>query len=124
MREAQQTPSRKKYGDKTDKVVSANFDNLLKTMYAPNHDVKYPYVSPMYADLTGFPPLKLVADKEETLADDSILFAEKAKEAGVDVQLQMWEGTFHAFATAGKGTLETAQVMEETIAFMREHFKR
>jgi acetyl esterase/lipase len=117
-------PSHKKYGGKTDKVVDANFENLLKTTYAPNYDAKYPYVSPMYADLTGFPPLKLVADKEETLADDSELFAEKAKAAGVNVQLQMWEGTFHAFATTGKGTPESAQVLEETIAFMREHFSK
>ena len=33
----------------------------------------------------------------ETLRDDSIRFGEKAKAAGVDVQLQVWKGMFHCF---------------------------
>jgi acetyl esterase/lipase len=116
-------PSHVKNGA-TDKMVPAGTDGKLKEMYFPDTDAKHPYISPLYGNLKGFPPVKLVAEKSETLADDSVYFAEKAKAAGVDVRLQMWEGTFHAFPTTGKGTPEGAQVLAETVAFIREHFKR
>jgi acetyl esterase/lipase len=109
-------------GGATDRMVSAGMDEKFKEIYFPDTNANHPYISPMYGNLKGFPPIKLVADKGETFSDDSIYFAEKAKVAGVDVRLQMWEGTFHAFPPTGKGTPEGAQVLVETIEFMREHF--
>jgi acetyl esterase/lipase len=40
-----------------------------------------PYVSPMFADLAGLPPIYLQVGGDEGLLDDSVMFAERARES-------------------------------------------
>jgi acetyl esterase/lipase len=108
----------------TDMVVGIGANEAIKSMYCPNQDVRNPYISPVFGNFKNFPPLKIVADRKESLADDASNLEKIAKEAGGDVQLQLWDDTFHAFATTGKGTPESAQVLEETVEFIRKHFVR
>lgn len=51
----------------------------------------------MDTDITGLPPLLFQASKAEILRDDSILGHEKAQQARVETQLQLWEGQQHVF---------------------------
>ncbi|OAL37351.1 hypothetical protein AYO20_03200 [Fonsecaea nubica] len=54
-----------------------------------------PLANPFYADLSGYPPLYLVAGGHETLLSDTEDLAEKAKKAGVDVEKEVAEGMQH-----------------------------
>lgn len=54
-----------------------------------------PDASPLYADLTGFPPLLLQVGSREALLDDTLRLADKAKGAGVDVTAEVWPGMIH-----------------------------
>jgi acetyl esterase/lipase len=65
--------------------------------YLDGADPKDPKVSPLYADLSGLPPILIQVSKSEMLYDDSIRFADKAREAGVKVTLQEWDDTLHVF---------------------------
>lgn len=56
-----------------------------------------PLVSPLYADLKRFPPMFLQAGADETLVDENRMFAERAKEAGVDVRLDVFPEMLHSF---------------------------
>ncbi len=56
-----------------------------------------PYASPYHADPTGLPPLLLLAGGKEILLDDSVRFAAKAEEAGVDVTLHIEPGMYHVW---------------------------
>lgn len=56
-----------------------------------------PLASPLLGDLTGLPPLFIMVGGREILHSDSINFAEKAKQAGVDVTLDVDETMFHAY---------------------------
>jgi monoterpene epsilon-lactone hydrolase len=56
-----------------------------------------PLASPIYADLTGLPPLFIQAGDSEVLLDDSRRVAEKAKKAGVEVTIQIWRGVPHCW---------------------------
>ncbi len=65
------------------------------SLYYGNTDPTHPLVSPLYADLEGFPPVLLQAGEIEGYLDDSVRFAKKAHEAGVDVRLQIWRNMPH-----------------------------
>jgi acetyl esterase/lipase len=70
-------------------------------MYAGNHDLKTPLISPLFADLQNLPPLLIHVGTEETLLDDSTRLAAWAGEAGADVDLHIWPGMFHMFQLVG-----------------------
>lgn len=65
--------------------------------YLGEHDAADPRVSPLHGDLSDLPPLLLQVGDRETVLDDSRLFAQKAKAAGVAVELQVYDGMIHVF---------------------------
>ena len=76
-----------------------NSDILRATasMYATDHDAHDPLISPLYADLTGLPPLLIQAGSAEMLLDDSRRFATRAQAAGVDVTLEVYAHMVHVW---------------------------
>ena len=91
----------------------------LRKLYVPDENLwAHPYVSPILADYSGMPPMFLVWDEDETLAPDSEKLVDKLEVSGVSVQYKSYPGCFHAFATAGKGTPESAEVLADTIDFI------
>jgi acetyl esterase/lipase len=59
-----------------------------------------PDVSPLFADFRGFPALFMQAGTAELLRDDAVRAADRAHEAGVDVELELWPGAPHGFQIA------------------------
>lgn len=66
-------------------------------LYAGDADVNDPLISPLAGDPAGLPPALLHAGTREVLLGDSARFSEKARLAGVDVTLQVYDGMFHLF---------------------------
>lgn len=60
-------------------------------------DARDPLVSPLYADLSGFPPMLIHVSGDEAFLDDSVRFAERARAAGDDVTLRVFPGLWHVF---------------------------
>lgn len=89
--------------------------------YAGNNDPGLPYISPLYGELHGLPPLIIYVGSDEILRDDSIRFSEKAKQAGVDVTLKIGEGMFHCFPVCAPLFPEATQAIEEICEFIRMH---
>jgi monoterpene epsilon-lactone hydrolase len=56
-----------------------------------------PYVSPMSGDLRGLCPLFLQAGSTEVLRADSTEFVDRARAAGVDAEVEIWEGQPHVW---------------------------
>ncbi|UCG40999.1 MAG: alpha/beta hydrolase [Acidimicrobiia bacterium] len=65
--------------------------------YHPDHPAEHPWVSPLYADLAGLPPLLLQVGDEEILLDDSTRLASNAEALGLDVSLRVWPAMFHVW---------------------------
>jgi acetyl esterase/lipase len=82
---------------KLDKILSPEGLSRSAKFYAGEHDLRTPLISPLYADLTGLPPLLIQVGTDEILLDDAIRVAQKAKDRGVDVTLEVWEEMFHVF---------------------------
>ncbi len=70
---------------------------LAKNYLGEGGDPRDPLASPLYADVAGLPPLLIQVGDRETVLADSTMFAEKARAAGVDVELQVWDGMIHVF---------------------------
>ena len=65
--------------------------------YLAGADPRTPLASPLYADLRGLPPLLIQVGTAEVLYDDSSRLAERARAAGVDVTLEVWESMIHGW---------------------------
>lgn len=59
----------------------------------------HPYVSPLFGDFTGLPPLLIQAGEAEVLRDEITLLAHKASLAGVEVSHEIFEDCVHVFQT-------------------------
>lgn len=94
----------------------------LVAAYLNGHDPLDPAASPLYADLSGLPPVRILVGEDEVLLDDSIRFAERAIAAGGDARLDVWEGMAHGFLS-GFGMLEAStQALEVIGSFLDERF--
>ncbi len=83
-------------------------------------DPRDPHVSPLYADLSGFPPLLIQVSGDEAMLDDSVRFAERARAADNDVTLHVFPGLWHVFQMTA-GLPEARQAVGEIGDFARHH---
>jgi epsilon-lactone hydrolase len=85
-------------------------------------DARAPLVSPLFGRLEGLPPLLIQVGDREIVLSDSTLFAEKARAAGVDVTLEIWEGMIHVFQQFPADLVEARQALLSVGEFLRAHF--
>jgi epsilon-lactone hydrolase len=86
--------------------------------YLGDTDPRNPLASPLYADLTGLPPLLIHVGADEILRDDSTRLAERARAAGVRVELKVWSVVPHAWQLAPHKIPEARQSLRESAAFL------
>jgi epsilon-lactone hydrolase len=95
----------------------------LVDAYLAGHAPDDPVASPLFADLSGLPPVRFHVGDAEVLLDDSLRWAEKAAAAGVDVHVDIWDGMPHGF-TGNVGQMESADgALAQIGAFLVERFK-
>ncbi len=118
------SPPSRTWKRKQDPILPIAALQRVDEMYAGNWDASDPELSPLYADCTGFPPMFLLASDNEVLMDDSILFARRAKAAGVNLRCEIWPKLPHAFPLFGALFPEVRLAREEMLGFMREHIAK
>jgi epsilon-lactone hydrolase len=89
--------------------------------YLGKHDPRDPLASPIHGDLRGLPPMLLQCGGRETLVDDSVVFAEKARAAGVHVETQIFDGMIHVFQMFAAELPEAARAIATAGDFLRRH---
>jgi epsilon-lactone hydrolase len=74
-------------------------DNLQSRVsdYTSGRDAALDLISPIFADLSGLPPLIIQAGSHEVLLDDAVRLARQAAVADVDVTLDITPGVPHVF---------------------------
>ena len=93
--------------------VREQAEGLIRA-YLNGHDPRDPIASPLYASLSGLPPIRVHVGDDEVLLADSQQFVERAVAAGVDARLDVWEGMPHGFV-GGVGQMEAAAGALEAI---------
>ena len=82
---------------------------------------KDPRVSPLYADLKGFPPTLIQVGSAETLLADATRFAAMAGAADVAVTLEIWPHMIHAWPLWNAQLEPGRRALASAGAFMRRH---
>jgi monoterpene epsilon-lactone hydrolase len=77
-------------------VKRAGVDEMARA-YLGAADRRTPLASPLFADLRGLPPLLIHVGRDEVLLDDAVQLAERARAAGVDVTLDIYERMIHVW---------------------------
>lgn len=105
-----------------DFTVSPNgLESLGKMYFEQESQYTDPIGTPYYADYHGFAPTYLVWDESESLAVDAEFLRDKLVAAGVEVIAESYPDCFHAFATTGRDTPESAEVLAKTVKFINDH---
>jgi len=105
-----------------DPFISPIACEFFSQLYARDRDLRNPLISPLYADLQGFPPLFIQVGTAEILLDDSIRLAKRAKAIGIEVELDVWEDMIHDFAMFAAVVPESQEGIINIGKFLLKHF--
>jgi len=92
--------------------------------YLAGADPRTPLASPLYADLQGLPPLLIHVGEDEVLLDDSTRLAERARAAGVEVELRIWPEVPHVWQMFQRFIPEGRASLAEASGFLLAHTAR
>jgi acetyl esterase/lipase len=86
-----------RYNAEADPMFSPAAIDLLPDVYCPNQDRRNPLLSPLFGNWNGLPPLLFHAGSTEMLLDDSVRAHDRAVQAGVEAEIEVWVGLPHVF---------------------------
>jgi acetyl esterase/lipase len=94
-------------------------EGLVATVLGPGDDPKHPYCSPLFGRFAGLPPLYVQVGGDEALLDDSRGLASRARDAGVEVRLDVFPEMLHTFQMAAGRAPEANDAIAHLAAWVR-----
>ena len=85
------------YNLDADPMFSEASFRLLPPIVCPGLDRADPLLSPLFGDWAGLPPLLFHAGSTEVLLDDSVRAQDRARQAGVAAEIEVWWQMVHVF---------------------------
>jgi len=104
--------------------VLVGYQGLLSEsakLYAGDHDLTEPLLSPIYGDFEGFPPTLLVTGTRDLFLSDTVRTHRKLRRAGVTAELHVFEGMSHAGYLVVPDSPEAQEAWGELGRFLAEH---
>jgi acetyl esterase/lipase len=92
-------------------------------LYTGPGDPLDPLISPIEADLAGLPPLLIQVGGAEVMLDDSTVFADRARAAGVAADCEVWDGLWHVFQNHAPRVPEAGRALDALGAFIARHLR-
>lgn len=102
-------------------VSRDGFCDAATKVYAHGHDLADPLLSPVYGDMKGFPPAILTTGTRDLLLSNTVRVHRKLREAGVDAELEVYEGQSHAQFGRDDRLPETREAYGEIVNFFEKH---
>jgi epsilon-lactone hydrolase len=109
--------------EKVDNVLVSRdgFCDAAAVVYAHGHDLNDPLLSPVYGDMHGFPPAILTTGTRDLLLSNTVRVHRKLREAGVEAQLEVFDGMSHAQYQMDDRIPETKEAFGEITEFFDKH---
>ena len=104
-----------------DPLIDKEMLEGMASAYLGDRSRTTPLASPFYADLQGLPPLLLQVGTAEVLLDDSLRLADRAKQAGLDVTLEVWDDMPHVWQAFVSFLPEAREALEHCGEFVQKH---
>lgn len=105
-------------------VSTEGFCDAAAAFYANGHDLKDPLISPVYGDMSGFPPTILTSGTRDLLLSNTVRVHRKLRNLGIDSFLQVYEGQSHAQYGRDDRIPEVREAFSEIGTFMNAHLKK
>jgi acetyl esterase/lipase len=93
----------------------------LAGRFMAGHRASDPLVSPLLGDLSGLPPILVLASDSEILRDDGRRYVNKAVEAGTDASLMLWDNVPHVWPVFYPDLPEAGEALEQVGIFFKRH---
>lgn len=106
-----------------DAMLSREALTKFKTLYLQDTDPGTAYASPLYADLSGLPPVHITVGSTEVLLSDAENLVTRINSYGGTAELSVWPKLPHVFPILGDLIPESKQAIEDMAAFIRMHVK-
>jgi monoterpene epsilon-lactone hydrolase len=103
---------------KADPLLSREALHARVADYTAGQDAALPLISPLFADLSGLPPLIIQAGTHEVLLDDALRLAQRAATADVAVTLDVTPGVPHVFQAYHQILDEAAAALDRAGQFL------
>jgi len=104
-----------------DAMLTANALTTMAKHYLGDWDRKAPLASPLFADLSGLPPILIHVGSTEILLSDSERFTERLNAAGSSVRLDIWPKMPHVFQVFAARVPEGKQAIAQLGEFLRQN---
>lgn len=102
----------------SDPMLTPEYIEAVRTAYAGGRDYASPDLSPLFADLTGFPPTLIQAGDHEILYSDAEMLCHALERAGVPCRFEVSVGMWHVFQMFP--LRKAAAAMESVARFLLE----
>jgi len=89
-------------------------------LYADGADLSHPYLSPLFGDLSAFPPTFIQSGTRDLFLSNAVRMHRALRRAGAIAELHVFEGMPHGGFMGG--TPEDQELTDEVNRFVREHF--
>src|SRR5712691_7438375 len=106
-----------------DPLLSPQALQARVTDYTAGQDAGLGLISPIFADLSGLPPLIIQAGTHEVLLDDAIRLARQAATADMEVSLDVTPGVPHVFQAYHAILDEAAVALDKGGQLLSAHFR-
>jgi epsilon-lactone hydrolase len=93
-------------------------------LYAAGRDLKEPLISPIYGDLSGFPPTVLITGTRDLLLSATVRTHRKLRAAGVTAELHVYEGMSHADYLGSFPAPESLESLAEIASFFHRQMRQ
>jgi acetyl esterase/lipase len=104
-----------------DPLLSRELLEARVTDYVAGHDAALGLISPIFADLSGLPPLLIQAGTHEVLLDDAVRLAQQAAAADVEVTLDITPRVPHVFQAYHAILDEAVAALDRAGQFLSAH---
>ncbi len=104
---------------KADAMISPQAVAKFAGLYLNGQDAKDPLASPLYGDLSGLPPTRVLVGSEEVLLSDSERLVERINEAGGSAEISVWPKMPHVFPILAGVIPEGRQAVLDMSAFLK-----
>jgi acetyl esterase/lipase len=108
---------------KVDPVIKVEALQVRADEYLAGADPRGPLVSPIFADLSGMPPMLIQVGSHEILLDDAVRLAAKAASDDVSVILDVISGAFHVSQAFGAMLDEAKEALKRVATFLAAQAK-
>lgn len=102
-----------------DPMIDADGIASIAGQYAADTPLDHPGVSPLFADLSGLPPMLVQVGSDEVLLSDATLLADRVRAIGGAVHLDIRDGMWHVYQIFAGWMPEANEALIDAATFIR-----